>query len=337
MSDIQYNIQFEKLCQILRLGELVGAPKAISGGLLHRMYDIETSQGKYAIKALNPQIMLRPVAMQNFIDSEQIAIIAVNYIPALTAKKFNGTSIQEVDKQFYLVFHWVEGKSLKLNEINIVHCEKIGSILADIHRMDFSELGIINHRPGEEKLIDWSYYLQKGRENNIVWINLLLENIDKLYDWNLRANEAAKQLALDMVIGHRDLDSKNVMWNQGNPIIIDWESAGYINPMQELLETAIYWSEDKLGNIDKERFLTFIGGYKKKYGTLKANWRMVLESGFLGKLGWLEYSLKRSLWIECTDEAEQQMGTAQVIETINSIRRYNDMIFELEKWLNNDI
>ncbi|MNI99931.1 hypothetical protein D3C73_1591450 [compost metagenome] len=60
---------------------------------------------------------------------------------------------------------------------------------------------------------------------------------------------------------------------------------------------------------------------------------MVLVNGFLGKLDWLEYSLKRSLWIECTDEEEQQMGTSQVTGTINSIIRYADMISELEKWL----
>jgi len=140
-----------------------------------------------------------------------------------------------------------------------------------------------------------------------------------------------------MVISHRDLDPKNVMWDQDNPIIIDWEAAGYINPMQELIETAIYWSESEMENIDKERFLAVIGSYRKRYGTLHANWRMVLVSGFLGKLGWLEYSLKRSLWIECTDEEEQKMGTTQVTGTINSIIRYADMICELEKWLNNEI
>lgn len=140
-----------------------------------------------------------------------------------------------------------------------------------------------------------------------------------------------------MIISHRDLDPKNVMWSQDNPIIIDWESAGYINPMQELTETAIYWSENEKGDIDKERFFAFIGEYKNKYGTLQSDWRMVLLNGFLGKLGWLEYNLKRSLWIECTDKEEQQMGTDQVIETINVIRHYSDIISELEKWLNNDI
>ena len=147
MSDIKYNLQFEKLCSVLQLGEIVGEPEAITGGFLHRMYAIETTQGKYAIKALNPKIMLRPVAMQHFMDSERIVNIASKNIPALPAKKFNGTFMQEIDNQFYLVFDWVDGKSLKPNEINIVHCEKIGTILADIHMTDFSELGIIN---------DWS-------------------------------------------------------------------------------------------------------------------------------------------------------------------------------------
>ena len=60
MSEIQYNLKFEKLCNTLNLGALVGVPEAIPGGLLHRMYAVETTQEKYAIKALNPQIMLRP-------------------------------------------------------------------------------------------------------------------------------------------------------------------------------------------------------------------------------------------------------------------------------------
>jgi len=334
---MQYNLQFEKLCNILQLGKMVGMPKAISGGLLHKMYAVKTSTGKYAIKALNPQIMRRPMAMQNFINSEHIANIASNNISALPAKRFNGVFMQEIDNQFYLVFDWIEGKSIKFDEINIIHCEKIGAILADIHITDFSKLGIANDwSDNTTYTIDWSDYLQKGQESNAVWTNLLLEIIDKLYDWNAQASKSAKLLASDMVISHRDLDPKNVMWNQDDPIVIDWEAAGYINPMQELIETAIYWSEDEMGNIDKEKFLAFIDGYKKKYGKLQENWRTVLVSGFLGKLNWLEYNLKRSLWIECTEAEEQEMGTTEVIGIINHIRRYADMISGLEKWLNNE-
>jgi Phosphotransferase enzyme family. len=164
----------------------------------------------------------------------------------------------------------------------------------------------------------------------------LHENTDQLYEWNTQANIASELLLSKMVIGHWDLDSKNVMWNQDSPIIIDWEASGYMNPMQNLTETAIYWSEEKTGDIDKERFLAVIGSYKKRCGTLHANWRVVLENGFLGKLGWLEYSLKRSLWIECADEKEQQVGTEQVIGTITAIRRYADQISILERWLKDE-
>lgn len=83
MSNIQYNLQFEKLCKTMQLGDIVGEVKPLSGGLLHRMYAVETTQGKYAVKALNPQIMLRPTAMGHIVDSERIVNLVSNSISAL--------------------------------------------------------------------------------------------------------------------------------------------------------------------------------------------------------------------------------------------------------------
>ncbi|HDX9578466.1 TPA: phosphotransferase [Bacillus pseudomycoides] len=337
MTDLQYKLEFKDLCQTSQLGELLHAPESIFGGLLHRMYAVETTTGKYAIKLLNPQIMLRPTAIRNYINSEKVANFLFNSIPTLPAKIINGDVLQKVDNQFYLVFDWIEGESLKLYEINTIHCEKIGAILAEIHKSDFSELNITNDGFDNEQLTNWNYYLQKGKENGSEWVKLLLENLDNLNKWNVMAIRASESLSSNMVISHRDLDSKNVMWNQYNPVLIDWESAGYINPMQDLIETAIYWSGNGKGDIDKQRFFSFINGYKKKYGELQADWRIVLANGFLGKLGWLEYSLKRSLWIECTDKEEQQLGTIQVTETINEIRHYADTIYKLLDWLNSEL
>lgn len=301
------------------------------------MFAMKTTQGKYAIKALNPQIMHRPSAMGNFIKSEQISNIAAQRIPALPAKKWNDTFIPQIDNQYYLVFDWIEGKSLKPYEIDNTHCEKIGVILADLHRINFRETVIMNDLSDQLQIFDWNQYLRIGEEHHREWVNLLKEHVDKLYDWNSQANQSAELLSSNMVISHRDLDPKNVMWNDDNPMIIDWEAAGYIHPMQDLIETAVYWSEYDGGSIEKERFLAFVNGYKKKSGAIQANWRAVLVNGFLGKLGWLEYSLKRSLWIECTDEEEQKLGTTQVTETINAILRYAEIIPELEEWLKHEI
>ncbi len=279
--------------------------------------------------------MSRPTAKRNFIKSELIANFVAKTIPALPAKIIDGESVQEIDNQFYLVFDWLEGSSLKPNEVKIENCEKIGSILARMHMMDSSVLGLEKNDSIKEKLIDFNIYLQLGQDKKAVWTDLLKENMDNLYEWNARANHSAIKLSSHLVISHGDLEPKNVIWNLDNPIIIDWESAGYINPMQDLVDTAIYWARDGKGNLDIDKFLAFINGYKNKYGPLEANWKMVLESGYLGKLGWLEYSLKRSLWIECTDEEQQQAGTSQVTGTINAIIRYINMTSDIEIWLSN--
>ncbi|MGA9288252.1 MAG: aminoglycoside phosphotransferase family protein, partial [Anaerobacillus sp.] len=321
MSDIQDNLK--RVCEICQLGEMLEMPETILGGLLHSMYAIETSKGKYAIKWLNPQIMCRPSAIQNFINSERIAnFVSNHHIPALPAKRMNDTLIQKIDGQYYLVYDWFKGKSLKTNEITSNHCEKMGEILADIHMTDFSELGIIYEGEENEPLTAWKDYLQMGQENRSAWANLLQMNIQKLYDWDVVTNKAAKLVASNMVISHRDLDSKNVLWDKESPVLIDWESAGYINPMQDLLETAVYWSKTENGTSDKKRFFAFVEGYKKKCGPQQADWKKVLATGFSGKLGWLEYNLKRSLGIESTVEKEQQLGTAQVIKTLHEINHY---------------
>lgn len=333
MSKIQYNLQFEKLCGELQLGNLICPPDPISGGLLNKMYVVQTTKGKYAVKAINPQIMLRPEAMQNYINSEHIANIAAKYVPAVSAIIFNGKSIQMIDGQFYLVFYWIEGKSLKRHEIKIIHCKKVGEILAKMHKINSSDFGLINNSSGEEKVTDWHYYLKEGEKCNAVWAELLTENIDNLYDWNNQSAVSSKLLATDTVISHRDLDPKNIMWDNDTPYIIDWEAAGFINPMHDLLDTAIYWSTDELKNIDKAKFIAFIDTYRNNYGKLHADWKAVLGKGYSGNLGWLEYSLKRSLRIECNDEAEQQMGTGHVTETINVLRNYSNIVKVIEEWL----
>ncbi|MNW48096.1 homoserine kinase [compost metagenome] len=329
----QYHLQFEKLCDVLKLGEIIKTPEAISGGLLHKMFALETTTGKFAVKALNPQIMARPTALHNYIESERIVKIASKNLSAQPAKTINDRCIQNIDGQFYLVFDWIDGHILKSHEININHCKKIGSIFAEIHRTDFAQIEN-NTYLGNQKETDWNFYLSKGKETHSVWVNLLQETIVQLYIWSDRAKRSSKNLASELIVSHRDLEPKNVMWIQESPVIIDWESAGFINPKHDLIETALYWSVNDSGSADKDKFVAFIEGYQGHYGMIDADWRMVLEQGFLSKLDWLEYSLKRSLWIECADENEQTMGTIQVTGTINALKQYEEKVSELENWLN---
>lgn len=328
-----YHLQFEKLCSAVELGTLIKVPEKVSGGLLHRMFAVETTSGKYAVKALNPQIMARPTALQNYIQSEKIAAALSRRIPALPAKVHNDTFLHNVDNQFYMVFDWMEGRHLEASQTSEAHCKKIGSILSDIHRKDGSQMNLNLEPSSERQPVHWEFYLLKGEEQHAVWASLLSEHIKSLQFWGEKSDKAMKKLEGESVLSHRDLEPKNVMWIQGEPILIDWESAGPINPKHDLIETALYWSVHESGGIDKEKFDAFLEGYQENYGTVQADWRVVLDLGYLNKLEWLEYSLKRSLRIECTDDHEQEMGTRHVVDTIHALQAYTETSSMLEGWL----
>ncbi|MET3851050.1 phosphotransferase [Paenibacillus sp. OAE614] len=325
--------EFQKLCYALKLGELRSAPVPVTGGLLHKMYAVETATGKYAVKALNPQIMTRPTAVNNYTMSERIANYAAKFIPALPAKKFDGDSLQRLEDRYYLVFDWTSENSLKHGEIDTTHCEKMGDILAKLHWIDFSVLGIETPLFSNSALTDWGFYLEKGLENRAEWTGQLLESMEHLHKWNTAAIESVNGLSSECGITHGDLDPKNVLWSGHEPLLIDWESAGYKNPMLDLLETAVYWSENETGEIQRDKIAAFLHGYKTAQGRIPSDWRLILAGGLLSKLEWLEYSLKRSLWIECTDEEEQKTGTEQVSKTLDAIKHYTESILRMEEWL----
>jgi hypothetical protein len=89
----------KEVCLQTHLGEWITEPVKVSGGLLHTMYAVETTKGKYAVKALNPSIMKRPDALGNYIRSEQVARLVCKNVPALPAKTFEGNAIQKVGDQ----------------------------------------------------------------------------------------------------------------------------------------------------------------------------------------------------------------------------------------------
>lgn len=337
MKNLSYNLNFEKVCKKLSLGSLKDEPQQIFGGLLHRMYQLSTEKGDYAVKALNPQIMQRETAMRNYIFAENVVRIAFDSgINALPAIAINGDSIHEIDGQYYLVFPWVDGKALAQNRVDINKCKIIGGLLAKIHNLDFSSIASINENNFTVTATDWNMYIEKAKAQNLIWVSDFLENPDTLYQIEKRANMTVQKISKNLIISHRDLDPKNVLWDGDNvPMIIDWEAAGTVNPSLELLEVALYWSGGEIGTPDKEAFCAVVDSYTKNGGTIGDNLEDILHSVFKGKLEWLEYNMKRSLRIECSSDEEQKLGTKEVVKTIQSIRDYSKLIPVLLKWLYN--
>lgn len=323
-----YNVNIPELLASLGICSSVREIVPLSGGHLHRMYAVTPENGeKLAVKALNPGVMARPEAMRNFIVSEEIASLAARVVPAVPARRFDGRAVQESDGQFYLIYDFIDGEPLYDYRLPGDACPKMGSILYRLHRLDVSSVEFPEESVEVPEPRDWTAYLSR----DAAWYTALTACIDKLYEWDERCRRAQSRLR-KTAVSHRDLEPKNVLWCGGEPRIIDWEAAGKVDPWYDLFENAVYWAKDADGDINWMRFTGFIGGYVgnlEKYPSV--DWNIVADAGF-GLLDWLEYNLKRSLGIECADEAERRLGTEQVSETLKTLDRYDRSVPVLIRW-----
>lgn len=73
MNDIEIYNDMKELFNKYRIGNIIGEPTRISGGLMHKMFKVTTETNVYAIKWLNPSVMQRNGVMENMINSELIA------------------------------------------------------------------------------------------------------------------------------------------------------------------------------------------------------------------------------------------------------------------------
>lgn len=329
-KNVEYNIRIDELVAMLDLGAVVEKPKQVFGGLLHKSFDVVTSEGHYFIKALNPQIMLRPTAMRNHLFADEVSIITVNAgLSASAVKKIQGKTIHSFDGQYYQVFEWLDGLSYTHRAENLVECYKIGVVLGQLHQIDFCSLNSSGMMVEEHRRTDWEGILKKADEPALI---KRLEDIDIDYiaSAELEAIEALKLLE-HMVVSHRDLDPKNVMWDKDrDPIVIDWEAAGYVNPTFEMIEVAIYWAESDDGSINPEAFLEVIKGYQSLCEINVEEITHVWSAVNINKIGWIEYNLKRSVGVETNSEEEREVGYQQVTDTINLMKKLDEQIETLK-------
>ena len=311
---------FNKMVKELDLGNIIEKPLKVTGGLTHRMFKVVTDKGKYIVKLLNPNIMKRTTAMDNFNKAEKFEeILKDNNIKAIYSLKFNDRKMQNIDGRYFYVYDWFDGKVLKDDEITKYHCEKIGKALARIHKIDLKHKGV----ELKKKYIDFEYYINLAKDENSLIYEMLYDKLDILNESINKGNIAISKLDKVRAICHNDLDSKNVMWLNDQYKIIDLECLGYSNPYLELYEIALCWSGYEKCNIDFDLFKTFFKIYFDNIDLDKnIDWESIYYANN-GRLEWLEFNIKRSLMIECDTKEEQEIGIKEVEETINHIVYYD--------------
>lgn len=322
-------MNIEKFCEKYGFGKVINIGK-ISGGLMHKMFKVETDKGIYCVKVLNPEVMSRKEAYGNFVVSELVSNLAnKNGIPVSSALNIDGNYLTKLDDMYYMVFGFVDGKTLKDEEITIEHCKKIGNILARIHSLDYKEIELEPNIVEYKRLYEWESYINNPNFSKMSYKSLYLKNYKKYNSMLKRANERFNASNKNQTICHSDMDPKNVMWNNDNPIIIDWECAGVANPERELLEDALSWSGFLSNNFSEEKFIAIFKEYSKYRNIENVDWYDVICGNLVGRFSWLNYNLERSLGTVPNDKDEMKLAENEVVKTIDEINRYLDLIGEM--------
>lgn len=312
----------KKVCITYNLGKVISITK-INGGLMHKMFKVETNKGVYAIKVLNPEVMKRKDAYNNFIISETISNLAKeNGIPVSSALKIDDNFIVKCEEIYLMIFDYIDGKTLKDEEITIDHCKQIGKILSQIHSLDYSNLRLNTEIKKDNFYVDWKTFAKNKNINKMSYKDLYLKNYQKYYLVMNLVMKKFNESNTTLTICHKDMDPKNVMWSNGEPIVIDWESASLSNPYRELLEDALCWSGFLSNNFSEEKFIAVINEYSKSKDISNVNWHLIILGNLVGRFGWLDYNLKRSLGIKSNDKEEMKLAEKEVSKTIDEINRY---------------
>ena len=316
----------KQFCKNNNLGDIKNIKK-LTGGLMHKMFKVETDKEIYAIKILNPEVMKRETAYNNFVISETISNLAKEKgIPVSSAIKIDNKFIIKYEGNYFMLFDFINGKTLKDDEITIEHCKQIGKILSNIHSLDYTCLGLDTEIKEDHFYVDWLEYTKYNKFNQMEYKEQYLNNYQKYYSILKDAVEKLNKSNNTQALCHRDMDPKNVMWSNENPIIIDWESASLSDPYRELLEDALSWSGFLTDNFNESKFLAVINEYQKNKDISNVDWYSIICGNLIGRFGWLDYNLKRSLGLKSTEEEEMKLAEKEVIKTIDEINRYLDLI-----------
>ncbi len=295
----------EAICQALGLGRPAVPPQRLSGGFLHEMYALFTERGEYAVKLLNPTIMERDTALENYRMAERLeGLLEERGLPILPALAFGGKKMQALQGRYFYVFPYFEGRALTPGEIKTAHCREIGKILAGIHGADRKPCGCTR----QELSIDWAFYCsalerQVPERQAPELFAPLRGALGLLEELQNRGNRALKSLPRETAVCHNDLDPKNALWRGAVCRVIDLECLSYDSPYLELLETALRWSGYEDFSVDFQRLDEFLSAYVQGGGSLPEDWETLYDAN-LGRLEWLEYNIRRALGLEGPGERE---------------------------------
>lgn len=317
---------WDRLAQNCALGAVLAAPQRVYGGYMHKMYRLDTASGVYAVKLLSPAVMVRSDAMDNFHQAESLERILQQYgLPVLAAMAFDGQKMQCLCGQYFYVFPWTDARAADWHGITPEQCKKAAQVLKRMHA--------IEQRPGQPPLepaaYDWHAYMLFAQEKAPEFGDLISAHLGVLCDAQEKYNAALKLLEPVLCITDADMDAKNVLWENGEPIVIDLECLCFGSALWDASILCLSWAGGVVCAYDKARFLAFARAYFEN-GRLDA--QVLFGAGFAW-ISWLAYNLDRALGLEAYDAQLCALSVQEVKNTLARIKYHAEHLDALAAWI----
>lgn len=318
------------ISQYFDLGTPIQAPTRVHGGLLHIMWCLDTNKGSYAIKQLSKDINLKNArVIKNYELSEQIAssFMAQN-IPAVCALSQSDRHLLIIDGCGYLVYPWVNAKALDEDEINEGQALIIASLIAKMHLINLHLAGIGEPEFDIHDNKHITNLIKQSTQMQLPFADILNSKSSIILEINESYLGSIEILKKQTVIGHGDLDPKNVLWlDNKEPLLIDWESARKLNPTYEIVNAALDWS-GVTTDLKINLFHKMLKSYSESGGLIE---KLTVEAAFYGVMGnwinWTVYNINRA--INQPDLEQKNIGIEQVMQVLPAILRIKTLMPEL--------
>lgn len=311
-------------CNQYNLGNIIGKPTKLNRSLVHKVWKVQTDKGEYAFKKLNKGIKLNLKTIENLNLCEKGASeFKKKGINAATALSYDDDHyVFEVNNNFYIVIPWINGTILKSQkDVDIITASKMGLILARIHR---ANLNIIENKDTPDPYTSYSQWIVLHNQIELLdynWVETCITFIKTIKSWYYKINLANINLHNNnnIIFSHRYLTLKNVIWDDNNePNIIYWETAGFTNPVKELMQFTLDWSENEIDHkVDKLIFTKIIHAYSELRYIDSSQVEDAMFSVIGDVLEWLKFSLNRV--IKKSSKEDYLIAQEQILITINLI------------------
>jgi Ser/Thr protein kinase RdoA (MazF antagonist) len=240
-----------------RLGRSLAPAVRVPGGLSNELWRVVTESGRYAVKRMVASVD-RPDFVANIEASSQIerrACAGGVPMPRPIAEPVSGGALARVGESLVRVHEWVDPTPGDISVLEVM------GLLGRIHavggpRLDERRSGVWeSHRWGQE-------------------ITVLAARV--------AARTPARLLAVD---SHRDLDRKNVLRSEHDVLALDWDAAGPVPMVQEVVAVALDW-----GGTDPVAFRAAVDAYRSAPGIELPAEPWVFGAWVAGQGEWLDYN-----------------------------------------------